>query len=185
MLPLSWEFLPYDSPEDLHLCRGEVAALALGVHIGHIKCLLLRSVLDSLHAHGTEPIRRGPIADLPGGVVAPAVRRTRGRDPAGVSDAGAYPSEAEPPADRHGVHRRCRAPVPDLAVAIFPPAVRRARGRDAAGVKPRRARRGESEATQDGHRARPLGRGSVAELTVVISTPAVRRARGRDAAGVI
>src|SRR6266487_85253 len=42
MLPLSWEFLAYDSPQDLHLCRGEVALLVLRVHVEHIKCLFLR-----------------------------------------------------------------------------------------------------------------------------------------------
>jgi hypothetical protein len=33
MLPLSWESLPYDSPQDRHLCGGEVALLVLGVHV--------------------------------------------------------------------------------------------------------------------------------------------------------
>src|SRR5229473_1699121 len=142
MLPLSWEFLPYDSPEDLHLCRGEVAALALGVHIGHIKCLLLRSVLDSLHAHGTEPIRRGPIADLAVAVFPPAVRRARGRDAARVIASGADRDEAEPAPDGHRARPLGRGPVAELAGVVQPPAVRCARGRDAAGVKPRRARRG-------------------------------------------
>src|SRR5437588_12910247 len=42
MLPLSWEFLPNDAPQDLHLCRGQVALLVLGVHVEHVECLLPR-----------------------------------------------------------------------------------------------------------------------------------------------
>src|SRR5437016_1999700 len=42
MLPLSWEFLPYDASQDLHLRRGQVALLVLGVHVEHVECLLLR-----------------------------------------------------------------------------------------------------------------------------------------------
>src|SRR5439155_17407950 len=54
-----------------------------------------------VHAHGCRAADRGPVAELPVGVVAPAVGGPRRRDPAGVADARAPPGEGHPARDRH------------------------------------------------------------------------------------
>src|SRR2546426_11744606 len=67
--------------------------------------LLARSLVPSgrppslHHAHWGRPVRRGPVAELAGAVLAPAIGGARGRDPASVVLIGAHRGEGH--AARH------------------------------------------------------------------------------------
>ena len=117
----------------------------------------------------------------------PAIRRTAGRDAAGMptAGAGAHGSECEPAQDRHWCYAIRCGPVAELPGVVHAPAVNRASVGDTAGVTRPGAQRPEAESTADRHRSSLANRGAVAELTVSVVAPTVGCASRRDAAGVI
>src|SRR5439155_1671750 len=140
----------------------------------------------SLHdAHRGQPIDRGPVAELAGAVLAPAIGGARGREPAGVVVAGgAHRCEAH--AARHEPRGRpaSRGLVPELAVAVVAPAIGGARGRDPTRVVVAGAHRGEAHAAHQEHGGQSASRGPVAELAEEVLAPAISGAGGREPAGV-
>src|SRR5713226_7312138 len=70
MLPLSWEFLPHDASQELHLYRGEVALLALSPRRGPQASRAIQPEIDGLvHAGRRLPGERD-LASFTGGGVA-------------------------------------------------------------------------------------------------------------------
>src|SRR5437773_39988 len=141
----------------------------------------------SLHdAHRGQPIDRGPVAELAGAVLAPAIGGARGRDPASVVLIGAHRGEGHAARHEYRARPASRGPVAELAVAVVAPAIGGARGCDATGVDAAAgAHRREGHAAHHEYRARPASRGPVAELAEAVVAPAIGAARGREPAGVV
>ena len=138
------------------------------------------------HQHWLQSLHRRPVAELATVIGAPAIRGARGRDPAGVEEAGRQCGEAHAACHLHRAQLAGRGPVAELAGTVGAPAVGGTCGRDPAGVIAPHAHREEAHARpgRHGHRGQLAGPAPVAELAVGVEAPAVGGTCGRDPAGV-
>src|SRR6266550_2913414 len=133
------------------------------------------------------------VAELAHAVVAPAVDRSGGREPAGVTIARSDGHEAQAPGDSDRNKAVGGGAVAELAIGVAAPAIGLAARRETTGVRTAGSDGYPAKAGHHGHRIRATGavatrmgtlRVSNAELAVLVVSPTVGRPAGREAATV-